>query len=222
MRVSCVFAALGASLACGCTEMSPPTPPTPLERFVEVGGARIRVVEAGAADAPAVLLLHGARFDASTWVELGTLDVLAADGFRAIAVDLPGYGESSASELEPADFLGALITALDAPRPVLVSPSMSGAFSLPFVTRNPERLAGFVPVGIAGSETYEQRLAELDLPTLVFWGGDDTLIPLERGRHLAERIPRAELVVLGGAGHPCYLDRPEEFHRRLSAFLASQ
>ena len=188
-------------------------------RFVDVAGARIRVAEAGAPNAPVALFLHGARFSSATWIELGTLEHVAAAGHRAVAVDLPGYGESGAVESEPAVFLGALIDALDLGRPVLVSPSMSGAFALPFVTSWPERVAGFVPVGVAGSESYEDRFEGLDLPTLVFWGGDDRVFPLERGRALAERIPDAELVVLEGASHPCYLDRPDEFHERLAAFL---
>ncbi len=192
---------------------------TPTVREVALGGARIRVVEAGAADAPAVLLLHGARFDSATWVELGTLDVLASERRRAIAVDLPGYGASSPSEIEPASFLGALIAALGVERPVVVSPSMSGAFSLPLATGSPERLAGFVPVGVAGSEAYLELLEGLALPTLVFWGSDDRVISPELGRRLAELVPDAELVLLEGAGHPCYLERPDEFHQRLVAFL---
>ena len=186
---------------------------------LDVAGARIHVVAAGPRDGPPVVLLHGARFSSATWTELGTVDLLAAAGWRAVAVDLPGYGESGPPTGEPAEFLEALFNALEVERPVVVSPSMSGAFSLPLVTSGPELLAGYVPVGVAGSEGYLERLRGVALPTLVFWGGADTVFPLERGRALAEAIPEAELVVLEGAGHPCYLDRPEEFHGRLTRFL---
>lgn len=36
-----------------------------------------------------VLLLHGAKYSAQTWEDLGTLAVLADAGFRVAAVDLP-------------------------------------------------------------------------------------------------------------------------------------
>lgn len=37
-----------------------------------------------------VLLLHGASFSSETWLKLGTLQLLAIMGHRAVAVDIPG------------------------------------------------------------------------------------------------------------------------------------
>lgn len=36
-----------------------------------------------------VLLLHGAKYSAQTWLDLGTLSLLAGEGYRVAAVDLP-------------------------------------------------------------------------------------------------------------------------------------
>jgi pimeloyl-ACP methyl ester carboxylesterase len=45
------------------------------------------------------------------------------------------------------------------------------------------------------------RLTDINLPTLVLHGTDDPFFPLEHGRALADGIPGARLVVLGGMGH---------------------
>ena len=188
-----------------------------------MGGTAVRLRSAGTGGTPPVLLLHGGRFSSKTWEELGTLAVLAGGGYLALAVDLPGFGETPA--IEPSDeaargaFLGQLIDALGIEPPVIVSPSMSGSFSLPFLASRAERVSGFVPVGVAGSERWLEALAGIEVPTLVVWGGNDGTTPLEDGRALAAAIPGAELSVFEGASHPCYLDEPEAFHRALLDFL---
>lgn len=53
---------------------------------------------------------------------------------------------------------------------------------------------------IAGYESFS-RLPKLRMPTLVLHGTDDHVVPLERGKELAARIPGAQLCVLPGAGH---------------------
>lgn len=63
---------------------------------------------------------------------------------------------------------------------------------------DPERLAA------AGS-----RLERLRCPALVVWGESDPYIGLPFGRAYAERLPGAELVVVEGAGHFPWLDRPQ-------------
>ena len=61
-------------------------------RHVAANGARFHVVEAGPADGALVLLLHG--FPEFWWAWRDQLPVLASAGFRAVAMDLRGYGGS--------------------------------------------------------------------------------------------------------------------------------
>ncbi len=62
-------------------------------------------------------------------------------------------------------------------------------------------------------------LEKLGVPTLVITGDEDRVYPLELTRHMARRIPRAELVVLEGCGHLSNLEQPEAFNAALLDFL---
>jgi pimeloyl-ACP methyl ester carboxylesterase len=59
------------------------------------------------------------------------------------------------------------------------------------------------------------------IPLLVVAGDRDPLIPLEVGRSLAEASPNGRLEVLEGCGHLPSMERPDEFNRILTGFLAS-
>jgi pimeloyl-ACP methyl ester carboxylesterase len=59
---------------------------------VTVGDADIHVVEAGDPGAPPFVFLHGWPESSRTWAQIMTL---AAGSARAIAIDLPGVGESA-------------------------------------------------------------------------------------------------------------------------------
>src|SRR5712691_10033673 len=60
-------------------------------RSADVDGLKIFYREAGSADAPALLLLHG--FPSASHMFRDLIPLLA-DRFRIIAPDLPGFGQS--------------------------------------------------------------------------------------------------------------------------------
>lgn len=62
-------------------------------RFEQVGGVKVFYREAGAPDAPAVLLLHG--YAASSFMYRNLIPMLA-DKYHVIAPDLPGFGFTEA------------------------------------------------------------------------------------------------------------------------------
>ena len=185
---------------------------------LEIGGGRIQVLAVGSPGPRACLLLHGAAFSSETWRDLGTLERLGAAGLYAVAVDLPGFARSERSALEREEFLGALLDALALERVVIVSPSMSGCFSLPFVAASPERVAGYVPVAPACADQVAGFRGPSPVPALVVWGEADRVFPIEGAAPLAAAFERAETLRLPEAAHPCYLDRTEEFHAALVAF----
>jgi len=198
------------------------TEPTVASQYVTVQQTRIHYLEAGGSGQPAVLLLHGASFSARTWQDLGTLGLLAGQGYRAVAIDLPGFGQSEPGKPDqPEVFLAEVMEQLTIDRPVLVSPSMSGGYSLPLVARHPEKLRGFVAVAPVRISHYEPELAGNQLPTLALWGSDDRIVPLDQAERLVRALPKARLVVLENAGHACYLQATAEFHQHLTQFVAA-
>ena len=90
-------------------------------RFVAANGARFHVAEIGSG--PLVLLLHG--FPQFWWAWRHQLEPLADAGYRAVAMDLRGYG---ASDKPPRGYdtptltadVASLIRALGAPRATVV------------------------------------------------------------------------------------------------------
>ncbi len=65
-----------------------------IHRDVEVDGIRIHLVEQG--EGPLVLLVHGFPESWYSWRQ--QLPALAAAGYRAVAIDVRGYGRSSRPE----------------------------------------------------------------------------------------------------------------------------
>ncbi len=65
-----------------------------------------------------------------------------------------------------------------------------------------------------------RRLPQIQAPTLVLHGGEDSFAPLANAEVLAERIPDAELAVIPGTGHAFLLEAPEETLRVMTDWLA--
>jgi pimeloyl-ACP methyl ester carboxylesterase len=61
-------------------------------------------------------------------------------------------------------------------------------------------------------------LAE-DMPTLLVWGVDDPIIPVDHGRGAAELIPGSRLVEIDGAGHWPQLDEPDQLVEAIIDFV---
>lgn len=188
-------------------------------KFVKIQRGTIHYLETGEPNSKSVFFLHGASFSAQTWQELGTLNLLAEKGYRAVAVDLPGYGSSENLSGSREEFLLGFIECLDLNKPVLVSPSMSGGYSLPFICDRSERLSGFVPIAPVGILKFARQLQGIKLPTLAIWGSNDGIVPVEQADELLKRMPNAQKVILANAGHACYMKATEEFHEHLIKFI---
>jgi pimeloyl-ACP methyl ester carboxylesterase len=185
------------------------------EGWIHNDGLRLRYVEWGAADAPAIVALHGLRSFAYTWEPVA---LPLADRLRIIALDQRGRGES---DWDPqrryftADYvrdLEVLVDRLELARFILLGHSMGGSNAFVYAGTHPERLAGLViedmgpgaSAGGAGAERIRREL--LDTPSrfahwdaaLAFWRGQRPNVPdaaiAARVRHSMKRADDGSVV----------------------------
>jgi len=169
------------------------------------------------------VLLHGMSFKSQTWEELGTIGLLAAMGHRVVAFDLPGYGETAGSHLDEAkkgEFLNEALDSLKLSSAVVVSPSMSGSYALPFLFNFPGKMSGYVPVAPIATDKYgKEEYESVKTPTLIICGELDENIGKISTQNL-QNLPNSQLQILPKARHPAYLDQPHLFHQLLFNFFA--
>lgn len=67
---------------------------------------------------------------------------------------------------------------------------------------------------------YEGRLAALDVPSLIVWGGEDAFAPVGGAHRLHRELGRSELAVLDGVGHFLWEDAPAASDAAVRRFLA--
>jgi pimeloyl-ACP methyl ester carboxylesterase len=64
------------------------------------------------------------------------------------------------------------------------------------------------------------RLSAITAPTLLVWGKQDSITPVEVGEVFARRMPQARMFVLDNCGHAPNIEQPEELNRLAEEFLA--
>ena len=138
----------------------------PRHADVDAGSLHLHCLVWGAEDAPTVLLVHGNGGHAHWW------DPLVPDfvpGFRLVAPDLRGHGESGWPR-EPAygiaDFSADLLAITDQvapPRIAIIAHSMGARCAVWFAARHPERVRGLALL--------DTSIAGVDLETAERWRG---------------------------------------------------
>lgn len=126
--------------------------------FIDVDGLSTYYRQAGPADGPVVLLLHGWGGSTFTWRE--TIPALAEAGYRVIAFDRPPYGLSAKTGVniayspgQMADFTADFMDVMALDRATLVGHSQGGGVIGYFALRYPERVDGLVFVSGAPRPT---------------------------------------------------------------------
>jgi pimeloyl-ACP methyl ester carboxylesterase len=120
-----------------------------IDTFVATGGREFDKSQ------PAIVLLHGAGFDHSTWALHSRW--FAHHGFAVLAPDLPGHGRSSGAPLpaiaEMADWTAALLDAAGAAKAKLVGHSMGSLIALETAARHPAKVSALGLIATSAAMT---------------------------------------------------------------------
>lgn len=203
----------------------------PAGSFVEAEGVRLHVHDEG--NGQPIVFLHGGVLWGEDFKEASALAV--RQGYRALAVDRPGYGYSGrfrkgkTTPRDQARLLNDALHKLGAERPILVAHSWSGVLALTYALDYPDDLSGLV---IIGGGMYRKRYpaAEGDLlsklVTMPILGSlflHTLLVPM--GRLLSHGMMRATFApepvpeAYGRAVHALWF-RPGQFRANREDVLA--
>jgi pimeloyl-ACP methyl ester carboxylesterase len=169
--------ALAFSTVLACLSTNRPAQDLPSSRrsisyqTVEIDGLNIFYREAGPADAPTMLLLHGFPSSSRMW---GPLLPLLADKYHLIAPDYPGFGHSSAPSPPSFEYtfdnlarvIGELTTKLGITSYILFMQDYGGPVGFRMALAHPERIRGMI---IQNAVSHEQGLSPLWETRRKYW-----------------------------------------------------
>jgi pimeloyl-ACP methyl ester carboxylesterase len=172
-----------------------------------------------------VVLLHAGIADRTMWAE--QLRPIADAGYRVVAMDLPGFGESPVAQEDAAwSDVVQTMDALNIDRAALVGNSFGGAVALRVAVVAPERAAAIALVSApppnlepspelqAAWEAEESALERGDIEAAVAAVLDAWLLP-DASAALRDRVgamQRRAFEVQLGAGEPTEVQDPIEAH----------
>ena len=75
-------------------------------------------------------------------------------------------------------------------------------------------------VGLRGQrEVLVDRLAQLEVPTILVWGTRDRVLPYSQAKEAVSRLQEGSLELISDCGHSPHIEQPERFVSGLSRFL---
>lgn len=176
-----------------------------------------------------VLLLHGVADSSLTWarplpahrhpLQPSTMQLLAATGYRVVALDLPPPTPDSPVQTQgvwlnpPEDLLRKLIKILNLRKPAIVAPGTAGHFVAPLLQKHREEMGALVSIAMCCASPLHDWQTNLT-PTLMIHGQWDG-VPSGNLR----RMPYKNLLIVPRGGHETHLSNPPLFHAALLNFL---
>lgn len=177
LKVTGIAAVVVAGITTACASSpalhpAPPSEPTRTHyRTASVDGVELFYREAGPADAPVVVLLHG--FPTSSHMFRELIPALA-DRYRVIAPDYPGFGQSAVPDRASftysfarfAELIDGLLGQLGAERYALYVQDYGAPVGFRLALRHPERITALV---VQNGNAYEQGFSDFWVPIRAYW-----------------------------------------------------
>ena len=137
-------------------------PPGSTRKFASHDGGTIATLDYG--DGPTIVLSHGVTLSNRTWVK--QFEALPKEGFRVVAFDHRGHGDSEAGTSghsidNLADDVRTVLDELDIRDAVIVGHSMGGIAVEAYVTRHPDHAKEHLRGIVLLSTLYRVRISEM-------------------------------------------------------------
>jgi len=177
-------------------------------RIIQTSYGKVHAKVAGVG--PAVVFIHGRVPPLASWQSwTANLEEVAEAGFRAIAIDLPGYGDAARSEgaISTESAVDCVLELFDrAPitRASIVGHNWGGLIAWRAGIIERSRVTKLVLVAAESAKQLNKSLSgELVTPTLIVWADDDPYLPVSQTQMFVDSIPKARKhVFTPGEGQP--------------------
>lgn len=121
-------------------------------RTATVDGLTLHYYEGGPADGDTLVMIHGFGANRDNWLRMARH---FTERYRVIALDLPGFGESSKPDASydvasQTERLHAFVTALNIEKPHLIGNSMGGHIAALYAARYPDQVSSIALLDNAG------------------------------------------------------------------------
>jgi pimeloyl-ACP methyl ester carboxylesterase len=196
-----------------------------LEKLLEVADRKCHSISSIVSGVP-IIFLHGFSYSSEIWQQIGVTDLLIQKRIPFLAIDMP-YGvrskclpktQSLRQNLNVVE--QAIQTVFGSLLPILVGASIGANIALHYATNFPVKGLVLIAPGRALEPELLHLYSKFTFPTTIIWGSEDNIVAGETMRTLAQKLPKAKLIVYEGAGHSAYKDQPEHFKHDLLEFYA--
>ena len=164
-----------------------------------------------------------------------TLALARPDLVRSLVLAGTGAGGPDRVPRQP-NVRKAFADALGLPLDEYGRRTMPFTFAPGWAERNPERFEEILAARLEHPTSYQTieahanacyrfyaegcQVERIETPALVVHGDQDLIVPVENGRMLAARLPKADYVELKGRGHNLMLEDPETFNGLVLDFVS--